>query len=289
MVGKQSRQLEWQDDERGPSSNSDGNRCLPLRLGWLLGCWDPQENSCLVCSESIHKRCLEQDSADLIQPVKMGGTRSPDLMFSKQAVPNSSAHSGKSEHHRRLPVPLSEGQNRLGPEPGSIQGSQLVVGSLSGGSVFHTFLSSSTQIFQLEGRPRSRSNRCLHTELEWDSRVCSSPWCLITTTLTIITPLWKTQPWFPVIMEMVVDHPILLPDWEDVVTPSPNCGCPVQKSENIRQSWKPYHCLLETQNQCKLQLCLCKHIMFRPFQHTFRLLCRPVIYPSKGLQWGSIL
>ena len=208
MVGKQSRQLEWQEDERGPSSNSDGNRCLPLRLGWLLPRRDnrrllgssreslphkcPRNVSCLVCSESIHERCLEQDSADLIrQPVSSiphqqdGGHQitGPDkthqtglvLGFSKQAVPNSSAHSGKSEHHSRLPVPLFEGQNRLGPEPGSIQGSQQVVGSLSGGSVCHTFLSSSTQIFQLEGRPRSRSDRCLHTELECDSRVCSSP------------------------------------------------------------------------------------------------------------------
>ena len=152
----------------------------------------PRNVSCLVCSESIYERCLEQDSADLIrQPVSSiphqqdGGHQitGPDkthqtglvLGFSKQAVPNSSAHSGKSEHHSRLPVPLSEGQNRLGLEPGSIQGSQQGVGSLSGGSVCHTFLSSSTQIFQLEGRPRNRSDRCLHTELECDSRVCSSP------------------------------------------------------------------------------------------------------------------
>ena len=48
------------------------------------------------------------------------------------------------------------------------------------------------------------------------------PWCLITrvlhkaqmerATLVVIAPLWKTQAWFLVMMEMLMDHPIILPD-----------------------------------------------------------------------------
>ena len=57
-------------------------------------------------------------------------------------------------------------------------------------------------------------------------------------TITVITPLWKTQPWFPVIMDMVIDHPILLPESPDIVIPSPNCGCPVQDHIPQLVAWK---------------------------------------------------
>ena len=84
----------------------------------------------------------------------------------------------------------------------------------------------------------------------WSNLLCFAhpPWCLITRTLqkarrekvtiTVITPLWKTQPWFPVIMDMVIDHPILLPESPDIVIPSPNCGCPVQDHIPQLVAWK---------------------------------------------------
>jgi len=31
-------------------------------------------------------------------------------------------------------------------------------------------------------------------------------------TVVLVTPLWETQPWFPVVMSMLVDLPILLPN-----------------------------------------------------------------------------
>ena len=65
------------------------------------------------------------------------------------------------------------------------------------------------------------------------------PWCLIAqvlakalrqkVTLVLVTPSWPTQPWFPQLMEMLVDFPLILPDpiQFQVVTPSFNCDCPV--------------------------------------------------------------
>ena len=92
----------------------------------------------------------------------------------------------------------------------------------------------SSRGFQLEGRSRSRSSQLSDKILGF----AHPPWCLIMrvlhkaqmerATLVVIAQLWKTQAWFPVIMEMLMDHPIILPDQGDVVTPSPNCGCPVQ-------------------------------------------------------------
>ena len=53
------------------------------------------------------------------------------------------------------------------------------------------------------------------------------PWCLLLTTLSkireqeaqvlLIAPVWKTQPWYPLVLEMLVDFPRLLPRREDLV------------------------------------------------------------------------
>ena len=74
------------------------------------------------------------------------------------------------------------------------------------------------------------------------------PWCLISrvlmktqmekTTVVLITPLWKAQPWFPVLLTMVIDYPILLPDVPDLLIPSPNCNCPVKDSHPCLVAWK---------------------------------------------------
>ena len=63
------------------------------------------------------------------------------------------------------------------------------------------------------------------------------PWCLIArvlqkvrleeATLVVVTPLWRAQPWFPVIVSMLVDLPLILPVGPGTLIPSPNCDCPV--------------------------------------------------------------
>lgn len=56
------------------------------------------------------------------------------------------------------------------------------------------------------------------------------PWCLIGRTLAqirnqrvheviLITPLWKTQPWYPTVLGMVIDHPRLIKDTPVASTP----------------------------------------------------------------------
>ena len=30
-------------------------------------------------------------------------------------------------------------------------------------------------------------------------------------TMIVITPIWMTQPWYPMILDMAIDHPTLLP------------------------------------------------------------------------------
>ena len=74
------------------------------------------------------------------------------------------------------------------------------------------------------------------------------PWCLIArllmkvqvegATVVLVTPLWETQPWFPVFMSMLVDLPFL-PNIPDLLTQSPNCDCPLSETQwtETRPSW----------------------------------------------------
>ena len=45
-------------------------------------------------------------------------------------------------------------------------------------------------------------------------------------TLVLVAPVWKSQPWYPILLEMLVDFPILLPHTEDLVIPTHPEGVP---------------------------------------------------------------
>ena len=74
------------------------------------------------------------------------------------------------------------------------------------------------------------------------------PWCLIAKVLTkvqreeatviLVAPLWRNQPWFPSLLSMLADQPIILPDIPDLIIPSPNCNCPVLETQPQLIAWK---------------------------------------------------
>lgn len=74
------------------------------------------------------------------------------------------------------------------------------------------------------------------------------PWCLISrvllkvrsdkATTVLITPLWHTQAWFPTLLELLVDYPVLLPQVQQIIAPSPNCVGPVQETVPQLVAWK---------------------------------------------------
>ena len=67
------------------------------------------------------------------------------------------------------------------------------------------------------------------------------PWCLIArvlmkvqreeATVILVAPLWRTQSWFPSLLNVLVDLPILLPDILYLIIPSLNCDCPVLETQ----------------------------------------------------------
>ena len=44
-------------------------------------------------------------------------------------------------------------------------------------------------------------------------------------TLVLVAPVWKSQPWYPILLELLEDFPILLPLMEDLIIPThPECA-----------------------------------------------------------------
>ena len=88
-----------------------------------------------------------------------------------------------------------------------------------------------TKVFQLEARPGSGGHGRVHTELELDSRLCKSPVVSDSGSTDQNSSggsknsaggsRWKTQPWYPLLLDMLTDVSCLLPRREDlVISPS---------------------------------------------------------------------
>ena len=150
-----------------------------------------------------------------------------DMVSGTSSGNQSPVSTGETKYQGRLPIETSTGQGRLGTESGVFFGNRQVVGSHGGGPFRHSLFNSAATFLQLEGRPRGSGNGCFFTSLEREGH---PPRCLITrtlqkvklegATLVLITPLWKAQPWFPLILEMLIDLLLLLPVGKDTLHPS---------------------------------------------------------------------
>ena len=73
---------------------------------------------------------------------------------------------------------------------------------------------------------------CDAFSLDWSQMkgYANPPWNLIgkvlsqvrsqQTTLVIVTPLWKSQPWYPALLGMTTEIPLLLPEKTDLIQPT---------------------------------------------------------------------
>ena len=88
------------------------------------------------------------------------------------------------------------------------------------------------QLCELETRPRSMGNGCLHPRLETVSRAryANPPWNLVgrvlaqvrdqEAQLVLVAPVWKSQVWYPTLLGMTVQEPLLLPSIPDLIQPT---------------------------------------------------------------------
>ena len=78
--------------------------------------------------------------------------------------------------------------------------------------------------------PRSRSNgdKCIHSSLVRSSELCLPPFSQIMKCLKkiqtdkvkvlFVAPVWRSRPWFPVLLSMLYDCPLLLPNVSNLLT-----------------------------------------------------------------------
>jgi len=170
------------------------------------------------------------------------------MMHGERHQTDSSTPPREGECYSRLPVKTSLRQDRLDPGPRRIPGDQQCLRATGSGPLRYTLFDSASKFFQLESGPRGHGNRRLYPRMDCASSIFSSP---------VVphlqgnnegqdgrghdcpnNPLWQSQPWFPVLLTMIVDVPIPLRETLDLISPSLNCDCPVRQCQPHLVTWK---------------------------------------------------
>ena len=106
------------------------------------------------------------------------------------------------------------------------------------------------RFFSWHPDPEAEATNALAQDWSTQHAYAHLPWCFIPrvstmtfnkgVTVVIVTPCWPTQPWFHQLMEMLVDFPLVFPHSlnAQVLTPSPNCDCPVVATLLQLVAWK---------------------------------------------------
>lgn len=104
------------------------------------------------------------------------------------------------------------------------------------------------RFFSWRADPKAEATDALSQNWSTTWGFAHPPWCLIArvlmkvqreeATVILVAPLWRTQPWFPSLLNVLVDLPILLPDIPDLIIPSLNCDCPVLETQPKLVAWK---------------------------------------------------
>ena len=226
----------------------------------------PGNVSSILCNQSLHQGSsgnlsftayrqhvcgdlCQSNGGDNVSVTYCPGNRSLVLVPTEKNHSCSTVHSRARKYHSRLSVKASKRQDGLGVRTHHFQLCEHSVGPASGGSFCNTFFKATSPFLQLATGPQSRGHRCFCTELDQYPRLCTSSLVPNFTspirkvqadqaTVVLITPLWHTQSWFPVLMNLLVDYPLLLPKMEGVMRPSPNCDCPIQGLPPQLVAWR---------------------------------------------------
>ena len=114
------------------------------------------------------------------------------------------------------------------------------MGSTRSGHVCIQTDNSAEEVLKLETRSRGRSSGCLQPELGQPTGkgYANPPWNLVgrvlnrvrqqQVTLVLVAPVWKSQPWYPILLDMLADFPILIPNKEDLIIPTHPEGVPAR-------------------------------------------------------------
>ena len=95
------------------------------------------------------------------------------------------------------------------------------MGTTTSGSICISPIHPTTSLLQLETRPIGRGNGCIQPDMGNIQRLCKPSMVLSRQSsvssaakhaqVILVAPVWKGQPWYPVLLEMLYDYPQQLP------------------------------------------------------------------------------
>ena len=114
-------------------------------------------------------------------------------------------------------VQSNEGSLRLDAKSHSIQTNSGSDGPLRGGLVCIPSDQTTASVYSWRPDPEAEGVDAFNQDWSQVRGFANPPWCLISQCLdqvkrqqarvVLITPLWNTQPWYPVLLELLVDYP----------------------------------------------------------------------------------
>ena len=121
----------------------------------------------------------------------------------------------------RLRIQNDDRPDRLGVESSHIQTNQLTLQSIGSGPFCHQTHYTAPSLFQLAARsPYASAKDAFLQDWSLGKGYANSSWCLIDEVLSqvqiqrvqlvLIAPVWKSQPWYTVVLKMLISHPWLI-------------------------------------------------------------------------------
>ena len=247
LVGYSHDQVEWQDDVVGGTRHGDRIRRVEPGMGCVLpghrygrslnltrgglahklpgiagsntSAEDVREERDALISATQNRQhdgcCIYQ------QPRGVPNTRAMDVVPGEEYSHPSAVPSRETESAGRSGIQRYERPIRLEIGSENITKNQQAIRAAGSGLVCIEADPPVPSLFQLAARSICRSHRCFPARLDETERVCQPPWNLIARVLKkvktqevhilLITPVWKTQPWYSLLLSMLIDWPRLLP------------------------------------------------------------------------------
>ena len=169
----------------------------------------------------------QQSGGDSVPTTDQSGKVSVVMGLAERYLIDSPTHTSSVQSGSRYRVQNNEGSDRLETQSCSFQPDQPNIWAPGSGPVCIQADLPTFSLFQLETRPISRGNGCLSTALGTPERVCQSSLVPIGRVLNqvmiqkaqviLVAPIWKGQPWYPVLLNMLWEFPRRIPPHPNLI------------------------------------------------------------------------
>ena len=185
---------------------------------------------CLLMDNMTAAHYINKMGGDKIPHSRTFGCRSVELVSRTPDSHRDSVHSRSSECTSRQGIQSHVRSSRLETRPQSLCRVKSAVGSFGSRPICFAPHRSTTSLLQLATRPSRRSPGCVFTELDLSIQgFAFPPFALIgrclrklldqgVSRLVLVAPVWKFQPWYPLLPELCIASPVLLPQYSGLLT-----------------------------------------------------------------------